>query len=66
MTCWRDYPQLRDRRSLCDLLRQGLSVREICLKIGCSVSSVRTAMQHHGLEKPIVILGADIRRALEL
>ena len=66
MTNWRDYPQLRDRHSLCDFLRQGLSVREISREIGCSVSSVRTAMQHHGIKKPVLILGKDIRRALEL
>ncbi len=66
MTTWHEYPRLRDRNNLYDLMRQGLSLQEIAREIGCSVSSVRTALRHHGIQRPIIRMAAQTRQWLNL
>ena len=49
MKHWYDFPELRDRRKLKELVDAGLSVRELSVREGCSRQPVMTALKRHGL-----------------
>ncbi|WP_048062059.1 hypothetical protein [Methanocorpusculum labreanum] len=44
-----DFAELLDRTKLKELVDEGLSVRDLSLRAGCSRQCVETALKRHGL-----------------
>ncbi len=63
---WYRYPELADRRILRRYVKEGLSIREIARRTGCSKSSVETAMKVHGIRYPVVSMSEEMREKLGL
>ncbi len=63
---WHSYPDLLDRKTLHGFVEDGLSVREIARKVGCSKHSVETALKAHGIRRPIVFMPEEVRKKLKL
>jgi len=64
---WYQYPELLDRNLLIQLLKEGLTNRQIASQIGASRHSVMRAMRAHGLERPIVLsIPDDLKKRLRL
>ncbi|MDU9375958.1 hypothetical protein McpSp1_05380 [Methanocorpusculaceae archaeon Sp1] len=64
---WYLYPELADRAALMELLRSGMSVRDICQRVGCTKTAVASAMLNHGIRRPFVDgLAEELRRRLRL
>lgn len=63
---WYRYPELLNRKTLREFVNAGLSVREIAHRIGCSKSSVETALQTHGIQRPIISMPEEVRKKLKL
>lgn len=53
---WTDYPELSDRERLRRYTEACLTARQIAALIGCSKTSVETAMRHHGLKRSLVLM----------
>ncbi|HJJ43973.1 MAG TPA: hypothetical protein O0X66_03525 [Methanocorpusculum sp.] len=66
MKQWYEYPILSDRERFLELMRSGMTVRDIALQIGCPESAVRTAERRHKMRRPVVIISDELRRKLEL
>ena len=64
---WYLVPELYDREQLLELLRSGMSVREIGEQVGCTRTMVLTAMKNHGIVRPFVReVPETLRRRLRL
>ncbi len=64
---WYLIPELYNRDQLIELLRTGMSVREISIMLGCSRTTVLTAMKNHGIVRPFVHeLPENLRERLRL
>ena len=63
---WYEYPILSDRERFLELMRSGMTVRDIAEQIGCPDSAVRTAERRHNIRRPVVIISDELRRKLEL
>jgi hypothetical protein len=64
---WYHYPELADRETLLEMLRTGLSVRNICKKIGCTKAAVESAMRNHDIKLPFVDgLSDEVKKKLRL
>ncbi len=63
---WTDHPELRDPAQLTALLRTPLKVAAIARRLGCTEKTVRVAMQHHGIQRPLIILGDEVRKWLNM
>ncbi|MDU9376540.1 MULTISPECIES: hypothetical protein [Methanorbis] len=63
---WHQYPELVDRRILWGYVQEGLSVREISVRVGCSRSSVESALKAHGIRRPVVSVPEEMREKLRL
>ncbi|MDU9376225.1 hypothetical protein McpSp1_08220 [Methanocorpusculaceae archaeon Sp1] len=63
---WRDHPDLCDRKVLKRQLFSGMTVEEIALRNGCTRGTVRAAMHHHRLRRPLVQVSEKEREILRL
>ncbi|MDV0442850.1 helix-turn-helix domain-containing protein [Methanorbis rubei] len=64
---WYQYPELADRAALMELLRAGMSVKEICQHVGCTKTAVASAMLNHGIHRPFVDgVTEELKRRLRL
>lgn len=53
---WSEYPELADRSRLKRYCDAALTARQIALIVGCSKTSVETAMRRHGLQRALFLL----------
>ena len=63
---WSDYPKLKDKEELLRMLKKGYTFEEISWIVGCSKKSVATAVKHHGIRFPLVSVGAELKKRLDL
>ncbi len=63
---WTDYPELRDPAQLIALMRTPLKVAAIARRLGCTEKTIRVAMRHHGIHRPLITIGDETRRWLNL
>ncbi|MDV0444313.1 hypothetical protein [Methanorbis rubei] len=63
---WREHPGLCDRKILKRQLFYGMTVEEIALRNGCTRATVRAAMHHHRLRRPLVRMPEKERERLRL
>ena len=64
---WYHYPELADRETLLQMLRAGLTVRDICIKVGCTKAAVASAIKNHGIQQPFIEgLSDEIKQKLNL
>ncbi|MCZ0861150.1 hypothetical protein O0S10_07940, partial [Methanocorpusculum sp. MG] len=55
------------RETLLAMLRAGLSVRDICTKIGCTKAAVASAIRNHDIQRPFVEgLSDEMKKKLRL
>ena len=54
---WRDIPELADRERLRRYTDACMTARQIAAVIGCSKTSVETAMRAHGLKRALYLPG---------
>ena len=52
---WKDIEELADRERLKRYTDACMTARQIAAVIGCSKTSVETAMRHHGLKRALVL-----------
>jgi len=50
MRYWFQYPEFLDKTKLKEMVDEGLSVRDLSLREGCSRQCVETALKKHGLK----------------
>ena len=67
MKCWYLYPELADRDKLLELIRQGLTIQEICQTINCTRTNLNSALRNHGITRPLAgNIAEDTRKKLKL
>jgi len=59
-------PELADRAVLAAYVEEGLSIRKIAVRIGCSKSAVSAALRQHGLSRRRVRVPDEMKKKLRM
>lgn len=67
MKRWYLYPELYERDKLIGLLSEGMTIREICERVGCTRAAVASAFRNHGIKLPLVgKMNEEMRKKFKL
>ena len=66
MKYWYEYPDLRSREKLLDMLTRGMTQQQIAQTLGCTRRSVRSALTAHNIRCPVVVLPDTLKKKLRL
>ncbi|HJK78646.1 MAG TPA: helix-turn-helix domain-containing protein [Methanocorpusculum sp.] len=59
-------PELPDRDVLAAYVDEGLSIRKIASRIGCSKTTVAQALRHHGLSRRRIRVPDEMKKKLRM
>jgi TyrR family helix-turn-helix protein len=59
-------PELADRAVLAEYVEEGLSIRKIAKRIGCSKTTVAQALRQHGLSRRRVRVPDEMKKKLRM
>ncbi len=61
-----EYPELTDRETLAGFVDNGMSIRDIAVRVACSKYAVESALRHHGLSRRRVRVPEEVKKKLRI